>query len=61
MSTVGITRAWLRVFTDNQRGRRFYERLGWAATGERSHGTSPPYAELLRYERGLTKRRERAF
>lgn len=61
MSTAGTTRAWLRVFTDNERGRRFYERLGWAPTGERSHSTFPPYAELLRYERGLTKRRERGF
>lgn len=61
MSTVGITRAWLRVFTDNQRGRRFYERLGWAATGERSHSTFPPYAELLRYERGLIEQRGREF
>lgn len=54
MVTVGITRAWLRVFTDNERGRRFYERLGWAFTGERSHSTFPPYAELLRYERRLS-------
>ncbi|MCY7287867.1 MAG: GNAT family N-acetyltransferase [Cryobacterium sp.] len=56
MCASNIARAWLRVFTDNDRGRRFYERLGWAPTGERSHSTFPPYAELLRYERELTTR-----
>ena len=49
----GIGRAWLRVFTDNRRGRRFYERLGWRQTGERSQSGFPPHAELLRYERDL--------
>jgi RimJ/RimL family protein N-acetyltransferase len=53
MRARGIRRAWLRVFTDNRRGRRFYERLGWRQTGERSHSSFPPHAELLRYERGL--------
>lgn len=48
-----ISRAWLRVFTGNERGRRFYERLGWAPTGERSRSTFPPYPELLRYELAL--------
>ena len=47
----GVRLAWLRVFTGNGRGRRFYEKLGWRPTGERSHSTYPPYAELLRYER----------
>ncbi len=55
MRTAGVTRAWLRVFTENERGRKFYERLGWAPTAERSHSAFPPYAELLRYERGLTR------
>ena len=55
MRAAGETRAWLRVFTDNERGRNFYERLGWAPTGERSHSTFPPYAELLCYERELTR------
>jgi hypothetical protein len=40
----------LWVFTDNPRGRRFYERLGWRPSGERSRGGYPPYAELLAYE-----------
>ena len=41
----GVARAWLRVFTNNERGRSFYERLGWAPNGDRSHSTFPPYAE----------------
>jgi len=43
----GVRRAWLKVFTSNRRGRRFYEKLGWRPTGERSTSAFPPYAELL--------------
>lgn len=50
----GLQRAWLLAFTDNGRGRRFYERLGWRPTGERTRSSFPPHAELLRYERDLT-------
>jgi RimJ/RimL family protein N-acetyltransferase len=53
MRTRGIRRAWLRVFTLNPRGRRFYEKLGWQETGETTHSAFPPYAELVRYERDL--------
>ncbi|MFC6288580.1 GNAT family N-acetyltransferase [Nocardioides sp. GCM10027113] len=53
MRCAGHSRAWLRVFTGNARGRRFYERLGWEPTGERTHSTFSPFPELLRYERGL--------
>lgn len=53
MRAAGHAQAWLRVFTDNARGRRFYERMGWAATGERTHSAFPPFPELLRYERRL--------
>ena len=53
MRSAGVTRAWLRVFTGNERGRRFYERLGWTPTGERSRSTFEPRPELLQYERGL--------
>ena len=53
MRDAGVRRAWLRVFTGNRRGRAFYERLGWAPTGERTHSSYPPFAELLRYERHL--------
>lgn len=55
MRSRGVTRAWLRVFTGNGRGRRFYEKLGWHPTGERAHSSFPPHAELLRYERTLER------
>jgi RimJ/RimL family protein N-acetyltransferase len=55
MNAAGTTRAWLRVFTGNERGRRFYERQGWERTDERSRSTFPPCPELLRYERVLTR------
>ena len=53
MRSRGVQRAWLRVFAANARGRRFYEKLGWDPTGERSHSSYPPNPELLHYERTL--------
>jgi RimJ/RimL family protein N-acetyltransferase len=53
MRARGVQRAWLRVFTKNGRGRRFYEKLGWHATGDATRSSYPPYAELLRYEATL--------
>ena len=53
MRSRGVQRAWLRVFTGNRRGRRFYERLGWHPTGDRTHTSFPPHPELLHYERLL--------
>lgn len=55
MGESGVQRAWLTVFTENWRGRRFYERLGWRPTGERTRSSYPPHAELLRYERPLER------
>jgi RimJ/RimL family protein N-acetyltransferase len=55
MRSRGVQRAWLRVFTENGRGRRFYEKLGWRPTGERAQSSYPPHAELLLYERSLTR------
>ena len=52
----GVAVAWLRVFEGNARARRFYERLGWVATGERSRSTFPPCPVLLRYELPLSRR-----
>ncbi|WP_156022923.1 GNAT family N-acetyltransferase [Terracoccus sp. 273MFTsu3.1] len=49
----GITRARLRVFTGNGRGRRFYEKHGWQPTGERSRSSFLPCPELLGYARRL--------
>lgn len=53
MQAQGVERAWLRVFTGNRRGRRFYEKLGWLQSGHPSQSSFPPYAELLRYERDV--------
>ena len=57
MASRGVQQAWLRVFTANGRGRRFYEKLGWQPTGARTRSSFPPYAELLRYERAVERRR----
>jgi RimJ/RimL family protein N-acetyltransferase len=54
LRTRRVHRVWLRVFTKNTRGRRFYEKLGWIQTGSSSQSTLPPYAELLRYERDVS-------
>jgi RimJ/RimL family protein N-acetyltransferase len=44
-----LARLRLRVFEGNGRGRRFYEKLGWRATGEVSRSTFAPYPVLLEY------------
>ena len=51
----GVRRAWCWVFTDNRRGRRFYEKQGWRPTGETSRSGFPPHAELLRHARDLSE------
>lgn len=48
-----VTQARLRVFTGNDRGRRFYEKHGWRPTGERSRSSFAPCPELLGYARHL--------
>lgn len=50
----GIRRAWLLAFTDNRRGRRFYEKHGWQPTGELTHSSFAPRPELMRYERDIS-------
>ncbi|MHA7174868.1 GNAT family N-acetyltransferase [Arthrobacter monumenti] len=55
MRSRGIRHARLVVFTGNRRGRRFYEKLGWLPTGERTHSSFPPWPELLRYERSVER------
>ena len=55
MRSRGVRRAWLTVFTENGRGRRFYEKLGWTPTGERTRSSFPPQPELLHYERILER------
>ncbi|MFY9915807.1 MAG: GNAT family N-acetyltransferase [Nocardioidaceae bacterium] len=39
----------LRVFEANLRARRFYEKLGWRLTGERSQTSFPPHPVLVEY------------
>ncbi len=51
----GYQRAWLRVFEDNVRARRFYERRGWEPTGERSRSDFAPHPVLLTYEVDLSR------
>jgi len=43
----------LRAFEDNLRARRFYEKLGWQPTGERTRTTFPPHPVLVGYRRPL--------
>jgi RimJ/RimL family protein N-acetyltransferase len=51
MSAAGVFRARLHVFEENRRARRFYEKHGWRATGQRRPTTFAPYPELLEYTR----------
>ncbi len=40
---------WLRVFEENRRARRLYEKLGWTATDVRTRSTFEPHPTLLEY------------
>jgi RimJ/RimL family protein N-acetyltransferase len=46
-----VMRCRLRVFEENRRARRFYEKLGWTPTGELTRSTFPPHAKLVEYTR----------
>jgi RimJ/RimL family protein N-acetyltransferase len=46
----------LRVFAENSRARRFYERLGWRPTGQQSVTSFAPYPTLLEYRLDLRAR-----
>lgn len=50
----GHATAWLRVFEENCRAIRFYERRGWVATDEVSWSLFPPHPVLRRFELPLT-------
>jgi GNAT superfamily N-acetyltransferase len=50
----GYRRASLWVLEANHRARAWYERLGWAATGERRAVYGPGGIDELRYERPIT-------
>jgi RimJ/RimL family protein N-acetyltransferase len=51
---VDAERVWLRVFEENHRARRFYEKLGWSQTGQRTRTSFPPHPVLLEYDRRLS-------
>jgi putative acetyltransferase len=44
-----MQRIRLRVFEENHRARRFYEKSGWVSTGSTSRGQFPPFPVLLEY------------
>jgi RimJ/RimL family protein N-acetyltransferase len=43
----------LRVFEANSRARRFYAKLGWSQTGQRTRSSFAPYPVLVEYQRTL--------
>ena len=49
----------LRVFADNRRARRFYDKHGWSPTGTSSRSGYPPHPVLLEYvlDDGVARRR----
>lgn len=53
LAATGVTRAHLRVFEENHRAIRFYEKLGWQRTEARTRTSFPPHPVLIGYERRL--------
>jgi putative acetyltransferase len=49
----GHRRVWLRVFDENHRAIRFYQRRGWRRTDEVSWSLFPPHPVLRRFELDL--------
>jgi len=45
-----LHRIWLRVFEDNPRARRFWEKLGWRSTGRTSRSPFATFPVLVEYE-----------
>jgi RimJ/RimL family protein N-acetyltransferase len=50
LADAGVTSARLRVFEENHRARRFYEKLGWRPTDRLSRTSFPPHPVLVEYE-----------
>jgi GNAT superfamily N-acetyltransferase len=50
LRAAGFSQAVLWVLRDNPRARRFYEKLGWSATGKQGAFTGPQTADALPYE-----------
>jgi RimJ/RimL family protein N-acetyltransferase len=53
LAAAGVVRCWLRVFQDNHRAIRFYEKLGWRATAKLTRSAFAPHPVLVEYERDL--------
>jgi RimJ/RimL family protein N-acetyltransferase len=53
IAATGAATARLRVFTENHRARRFYEKQGWRSTGRLSRTAFPPHPVLEEYELDL--------
>lgn len=53
LAQAGLGAARLWVFDGNRRARRFYERLGWEASGVEKRSDFAPYPVLLEYRRDL--------
>ena len=53
LAATGWTVARLRVFDQNHRARRFYEKLGWRPTDRISRTSFPPHPVLVEYELDL--------
>ena len=49
LAGTGVTRVRLHVLDENRRARRFYEKLGWRATGQRTRSPFAPYPALIEY------------
>jgi RimJ/RimL family protein N-acetyltransferase len=55
MRADGVTVARLWVLEENHRGRRFYEKLGWADSGARSHSPFEPHPAMRELRKVLVK------
>jgi len=55
IDNLSTTTLRLRVFEENHRARRFYEKHGWRPTGISSRTTFPPHPRLLEYERAASR------
>jgi RimJ/RimL family protein N-acetyltransferase len=55
MRASGVELARLWVMAENHRGRRFYEKLGWADSGARSHSPFEPHPPMWELTKGLRK------
>jgi RimJ/RimL family protein N-acetyltransferase len=55
LAATGRTAARLRVFEENGRACRFYQKLGWRPTGHRTRTSFPPHPVLVEYELDLRR------